>query len=93
VDWTSISTQKVENKEITYGIKDKDWKDYNYLIETSDIPIRIPEYNATWLIPNTTKAEEKIKAILTYGNEVLRSTIITFSNVDEVVNKPTIDAL
>lgn len=93
VDWTSISTQKVENKEITYEIKDKDWKDYNYLTETSDIPIRIPEYNATWLIPDTTKAEEKIKAILTYDNEVLRSTIITFSNVDEVVNKPTIDAL
>lgn len=48
------------------------------------------EYN---FIPNFTKAEEKIKAIVFYNNKYIPSNIIAFSNEKEVPNQATIDAV
>jgi hypothetical protein len=57
-------------------------------------------YNQAWLLPDTTRAEEKIKAIVQYnGNEtdgygsIVESAQLIFSNVTEVVNKATVDAI
>ena len=57
-------------------------------------------YNQAWLLPDTNRAEEKIKAIIQYnGNEtdgygsIVESAQLIFSNVTEVVNKATVDAI
>ena len=94
VDWTPLSNQIVFNKNIEYNILDIDWNNYNYnSTYITDTPVRNLSYNISWLLPDTTKAEEKIKAIITYNDKVLYSPILTFSNVDEVVSKPTVDAI
>ena len=90
VDWTVLSTQSSNNNNIEYIINDEEWNKYN---EKTDSLIRVPSYNTTWMLPDVTKAEEKVKAILTYNDQVLYSTILTFSNVDEVISKATIDAV
>jgi hypothetical protein len=43
------------------------------------------------LVPDTSKAEEKIKVILINGSDILYSNIITFTNEQEVVNQATKD--
>ena len=95
VDWIPLSSQIVENKSIKYEILDPSWEEYNEnaIQGITKDPIRKLSYNQSWLLPDTTLAEEKIKVILTYGAEVLYSNIIIFSNVSEVVNKATMDAL
>jgi hypothetical protein len=55
----------------------------------------IASYNTVWLKPDYNKAQERIKAILTYNNgeEVLFSSILTINNANEVISKETIDVL
>lgn len=95
VDWIPLSSQIAENKSVKYKILDPSWEEYNEnaIQGITKDPIRKLSYNQSWLLPDTTLAEEKIKVILTYGTEVLYSNIIIFSNVSEVVSKATMDAL
>ena len=103
VDWTVLSTQISKGDEINYTIEDGEWKKYLEDHKEADIA---PRYNTTWLLPDITKADERIKAILTYNQvisgendtdttelKILNSDILIFSNVDEVVSKPTVDAV
>lgn len=101
VDWNPLATQVIAEKQATYTIIDKDWKTYNtQSLNGADTPIRNMAYNQAWLLPDTTRAEEKIKAIIQYnGNEtdgygsIVESAQLIFSNVTEVVNKATVDAI
>lgn len=101
VDWNPLATQVVAEKQATYTIIDKDWKTYNtQSLNGADTPTRNMAYNQAWLLPDTTRAEEKIKAIIQYnGNEtdgyrsIVESAQLIFSNVTEVVNKATVDAI
>lgn len=101
VDWNPLATQVIAEKQATYTIVDKDWKTYNtQSLNGADTPTRNMAYNQAWLLPDTNRAEEKIKAIIQYnGNEtdgyrsIVESAQLIFSNVTEVVNKATIDAI
>jgi hypothetical protein len=55
----------------------------------------IASYNTVLLKPDYNKAQERIKAILTYNNdeEVLFSSILTINNANEVVSQETVNAL
>ena len=101
VDWNPLATQVIAEKQATYTIIDKDWKTYNtQSLNGADTPTRNMAYNQAWLLPDTNRAEEKIKAIIQYnGNEtdgygsIVESAQLIFSNVTEVVNKATVDAI
>lgn len=94
VDWVLLSDQEVKNQNISYKVYDEDWKKYNALTADNDIPVRTPEFNSTWLLPDTNNAEEKVKVILTYNdNERLFGQIIEFSNTDEININAAIDAI
>lgn len=74
-------------------------KDADWIYETWD------EKNGVWNIdantaffkttlnPDVTLQEEKIKAIILYNGKAYRSNILTLTNEDEVVSKPTVDAV
>ena len=81
VDWAFLSSQTVTEGEISY--------DYN------EDATRNPSYNTVWLKPDYNKAQERIKAILTYNNdeEVLFSSILTINNANEVVSQETVNAV
>ena len=81
VDWAFLSNQTVIEGEVTY--------DYN------EDAARNPSYNTVWLKPDYNKAQERIKAILTYNNneEVLFSSILTINNANEVVSQETVNAV
>ena len=81
VDWAFLSSQTVVEGEVSY--------DYN------EDATRNPNYNTVWLKPDYNKAQERIKAILTYNNneEVLFSSILTINNANEVVSQETVNAL
>ena len=94
-DWVPLSEQVVKNGNIKTTIIDQDWYLYN---STAEVGLyRQPSFNATWLLPNITFNQEKIKAIITYSkdgsSQYLQSNIITFTNRTEVSSLPTIDAL
>ena len=90
VDWAPLSSEIKTNGKIDYDIKDKQWLSYN---QNSLNASRHPSFGESWLLPDITKAEEKIKVVITYGDEVLYSNILNFSNSYEVVSKPTVDAV
>lgn len=81
VDWAFLSSQTVVEGEVSY--------DYN------EDAARNPSYNTVWLKPDYNKAQERIKAILTYNNneEVLFSSILTINNANEVVSQETVNAV
>lgn len=96
VDWTPLSEQILEkNENIKYNIQDESWISYNNnIFNNSDSIRRAPSFNSSWLLPDITRAEEKIKVVITYGeSEVLYSNILNFTNEYEVVSKPTVDAV
>lgn len=95
VDWIPLATQKITTGQVTYTINDGDWTTYNtQSLDGVDTPIRNISYNQAWLLPDTTRAEEKIKAIIEFNDgEIIYSPQLLFSNVDEVVNKATVDAI
>ena len=98
VDWIPLSKQvqsilEGSQNNVDYEIKDPEWVKYNNHSIIAHTPIREADYNKSWLLPDITKAEEKIKVIIEYNGAVIDSPILVFSNVDEVVNKTTIDAV
>ena len=103
-DWTPLSEQIIEwktdelgkrVKTVTLNILDEDWQNYNLTAEAGYV--RQPEFNKTWLIPDITLAEESIKVIVSYkvgGQQIyVYSDPLTFKNRQEVVSKPTVDAV
>lgn len=96
VDWKPLSRQNVSMGSFKYPIIDNDWLEYNNIAadptNTGGLP-RYPGFNYTWLIPDITRAEEQIKAILTYDDQAFYSNILSFTNRKEVVSKPTVDAI
>lgn len=91
VYWKNLSVQEVINGESSYSIKDEDWKTHNEASATADQ--RYPQFFTTWLIPDTTLQEERIKAIVLYNGQPYRSNLLVCENEDEVVNKATVDAV
>ena len=91
VYWKNLSVQEVVNGNSSYLIKDEDWKTHNEASATADK--RHPQFFTTWLIPDTTLQEERIKAIILYNGQPYRSNLLVCENEDEVVNKATVDAV
>lgn len=92
VYWKFLSSQETEGANVSsYDIQDEDWKLYNKTCD--DGYRREPGFLASWCIPDVTLQEEQIKAILFYGDKIYRSNILTCTNEDEVVSKPTVDAV
>ena len=91
VYWKNLSVQEVINGNSSYSIKDEDWKTHNEASATADQ--RYPQFFTTWLIPDTTLQEERIKAIILYNGQPYRSNLLVCENEDEVVNKATVDAV
>ena len=85
VYWKYLSTQN--NTE--YLIQDEDWIKYN---ENNEEDIN-PAFFTSYLFPNYNTAQEQVKAILLYNNQVLRSNILTFTNEKEVINDATLNAI
>lgn len=69
---------------------DDDWSRWNR--ENADARLS-EEFFTTYLIPDTSIAYERVKAIILYDNKVIRSNILEFQVNSEVVNKPTLDAM
>lgn len=92
VYWKFLSSQETEGANTSnYDIQDEDWKLYNKTCD--DGYRREPSFLTSWCIPDVTLQEEQIKAILFYGDKIYRSNILTCTNEDEVVSKPTVDAV
>lgn len=92
VYWKFLSSQETEGANVSsYDIQDEDWKLYNKTCD--DGYRREPSFLTSWCIPDVTLQEEQIKAILFYGDKIYRSNILTCTNEDEVVSKPTVDAV
>ena len=91
VYWKNLSKQEVIQGTSAYNILDEDWEIYN---KTCTVGYRRdPGFFSTWMIPDTTLQEEQIKAVLIYKNQPYRSNILVCRNEDEVVSKPTVDAV
>lgn len=98
-DYPDQDTSRDDENFAKYMILDNEWIEYNQSAELGYY--RQPSENKTWLIPDITLAEESIKAIISYcaepGNENTRkylvSNILSFTNREEVVSKPTVDAV
>lgn len=69
---------------------DDDWSRWNRENADAQLP---EEFFTTYLIPDTSIAYERIKAIILYDNKVVRSNVLEFQVNSEVVNKPTLDAM
>lgn len=94
VDWNPLAVQEIKNNKVSFTIVDPDWKEYNDLsLRVNDTPTRNMSFDQAWLLPDITRAEEKIKAIISYKDQIFESPLLIFSNVDEVVNKATVDAI
>ena len=91
VYWKDLSKQEVIQGTSAYNILDEDWEIYNKTCVAGYR--RDPGFFSTWMIPDTTLQEEQIKAVLIYKNQPYRSNILVCRNEDEVVSKPTVDAV
>lgn len=90
VYWKYLSKQFTESKDSTYEVLDEEWTTYNLVYPQDQ---RKPGFFSTWSIPDTTLQEEQIKAIIIYNGKPYRSNTLLFTNEDEVVSKPTVDAV
>lgn len=89
--WKYLSIQeKDKNGNWTYPIKDESWTEYNEKFPTY---AHSPGFFSSWLIPDAGRATEKVKAILLYKNEVIRSNVLTCYNDKEVNNIEVLDSL
>lgn len=91
VYWKYLSFQNTEDRKSTYSIQDTDWLEYN--AECPDGDERQPDFFSTWLIPDIALQTEQIKAIIIYKGRPYRSNILTCTNENEVVSRPTVDAI
>ena len=88
VYWKYLSTQSFDKDgNIIYQVEDEIWKKYNGEVQ------RAPSFFSTWLLPDTTMAEERVKAIVVYNGKPYRSNILTFTNDNRVIDKGTIEAI
>ena len=83
----SIETYKDGCNAGNVEINDPDWK-----LKYKTSPY-YPKTLLCWLFPDVTIQSEQVKAVLLYNGQVIRSNILVFENKDEVVSKPTIDAM
>lgn len=83
--WASLGIEKHSGKNVSYTINDNDWN-----LKSVDYPF---QSFSSWLFPDVTLQTEQIKAIVVYDQLPIRSNILTFENKQEVVSKPTIDAM
>lgn len=86
-----------ENSQLDYEIN---WYNYQLGAPSSDeysgahwVKIDSGKNFALSIIPSSLKKEEKYKVIVMYQNVPIRSNIITFTNENDVINDPTIDAI
>ena len=91
VYWKNLSKQTKTENGFEYQILDNDWNIYNQTCTAGYK--RDPEFFTTWMIPDTTLQQEQIKAIIIYKNQPYRSNILVCRNKNEVVSKPTVDAV
>lgn len=91
VYWSSLSTQVKEKDIWQYEIKDSEWDLFNKTSPPEEW--RKPGFFSTWLLPDTTLQNEQVKAVLLYNGKVYRSNVLWCTNEDEVVSKPTVDAV
>lgn len=88
VYWKYLSTQSFDKDgNIIYQVEDEIWKKYSGEVQ------RAPSFFSTWLLPDTTMAEERVKAIIVYNGKPYRSNILTFTNDNNVIDKGTIEAI
>lgn len=83
--WASLGIEKHSGRNVSYTINDNDWN-----LKSVDYPF---QFFSSWLFPDVTLQTEQIKAIIVYDQLPIRSNILIFENKDEVVSKPTIDAM
>ena len=97
VYWKKLATQRYNNerKVYEYSIEDNDINEYNKNLsaDAEKSLLRDTNFFSTWLIPDVALQNEKIKAIIVYNGKPYRSNILTFENDDEVVSRPTVDAI
>lgn len=94
--WSYLSTQKVniDNSKdgiirFDYEILDKSWNEYN---TTNINTAKYPDFLETWILPDVSRQEEQIKAVLIYRGQVYRSNVLYLTNEKEVANQATINA-
>ena len=95
VGWKPISRQtyNTTTKKYETTIVDSVWEDYNKVASNASYGLpRYPDYNQTWLIPDTSKQTEAIKAIIFYEDQHFVSNILTFRNQAEAINQATVNA-
>lgn len=102
-EYKKINDNKEEKWEFSNEIHDKDWTDYNKAVingldannastSSNNDPVRNIKYNQAWLLPDINKSEEKIKGIIQYNNKQIYSNVLIFSNENEVINNPSVQA-
>lgn len=95
VGWKPISRQtyNTTTKKYETTIVDSVWEDYNKVASNASYGLpRYPDYNQTWLIPDTSKQTEAVKAIIFYEDQHFVSNILTFRNQAEAINQATVNA-
>lgn len=89
--WSLLSTQKKEGSNWAYTIDDEDWSIYNELAD-DDNKLQAG-FMSSWLLPNTSLPDERIKAIVIYQGNVYYSNTLLFENEEEVSSKIATDAI
>ena len=105
-DWALLSNQYSNTRlKILNNTEDKDYKQYNIFDEDwikfneiSSNTAKYPSFNKTWLLADQTLATEAVKVVLSYKDaegieKYLVSNKLEFTNIEEVVSKPTVDAV
>lgn len=94
VYWTALSRQYIDEKtkKFEYDIQDEDWKKYNEQQEKAENR-REPGFFCSWILPDVALQTEQIKAVIIYNNKPYRSNVLVLRNEDEVVSRPTVDAI
>ena len=90
VYWTALATQVFDETGLSFKIQDKDWLAHN---EANKNDERFPDFLSAYLFPNFNQSTERVKAVLLYNNEVFYSNILEFTNQNEILNTPTIEAV
>ena len=81
-----------------YFIRDKRWIEDNHNLKSGSEEnwkeyTRYPDFFSTWIMPSLALPQEQVKAVIIYNGKAYYSNTITFTNEDEVVSRPTVDAI
>lgn len=95
VYWTALSKQITNGVLSEYTILDEDWEEYNNSLLDSEVKdkTRRPGFFYTWVLPDVALQTEQIKAVIIYNGKPYRSNVLVLRNEDEVVSRPTVDAI